>query len=40
MGKSRPEHPEQKGSKCKGPEAGTNLEPWKKQKKARVAETH
>lgn len=40
MGKSWPEHPEQSGSKCKGPEAGTNLELRKKQKKARVAEPH
>lgn len=40
MGKSQPEHPELKGSECKGPEAGTNLEHWRKQKKARMAETH
>ena len=39
MGKSQPEHPEQKGRKSRGPEGGTNVEHWRKQTKARVAGT-
>lgn len=39
MGKRLPERPEQKESKRRGPEAGTNLERWRKQTKARAAGT-
>lgn len=38
MRKSQPEPPQQKESQCKGPEAGTKLDHWRKQKKATVKE--